>query len=165
LAASASPGRYLTVPPATAAPTALPVVYIVQANDNLGTIAALYGVTVEAILQANPEILDPNVLVAGQQIVIPVSATQAAAITPPPTSVSPLTPAAPTAGAIADLPRSIFEGDLASAYPRTLAGPRVTIHYQPACSPTDRAGDIPDNAEETLAFIGERLGVTHQDTF
>ena len=44
--------------------------YVVQAGDTLGAIAAEFGVTVDAIVQAN-EITDPNLIVPGETLVIP----------------------------------------------------------------------------------------------
>lgn len=44
--------------------------HVVQAGDTLGKIAAQYGVTVEALAQAN-QISDPNVIRVGQELVIP----------------------------------------------------------------------------------------------
>jgi LysM repeat protein len=45
------------------------VVYVVQAGDSLVAIAAAYGVTVEAIVEANG-IEDPNAIYAGQALII-----------------------------------------------------------------------------------------------
>ncbi|MEO6196963.1 MAG: LysM peptidoglycan-binding domain-containing protein, partial [Dehalococcoidia bacterium] len=57
--------------------------YTVVAGDTLGAIAALYGVTVEAIVAAN-DISDPAALQVGQVLVIPGSSGPVA--TDPPTS-------------------------------------------------------------------------------
>lgn len=46
-------------------------VYIVQKGDTLFKIAQRFGVTVEDILRANPEIKDPNLIFPGQKILIP----------------------------------------------------------------------------------------------
>lgn len=55
-------------PPATAAPT--PVTYIVQAGDTLNAIAARYGTTAQAIMDANG-LTSENIQV-GQILIIPV---------------------------------------------------------------------------------------------
>jgi LysM repeat protein len=63
------------VPPAPAAPEAAAggatEVYVVQPGDTVGKIAAMYGTTVEAIVQANG-LADPNLISVGQQLIIPV---------------------------------------------------------------------------------------------
>ena len=45
--------------------------YIVNPGDNLSKIAAANGTTVEAILSANSGITNPNLIMVGQQIIIP----------------------------------------------------------------------------------------------
>lgn len=65
------------VPSAVVEPTAAPCVqayYTVKAGDTLGKIAAAYGVTVEMILAANPQITNPDVIDVGQVIEIPCAA-------------------------------------------------------------------------------------------
>ncbi len=52
-------------------------VYVVQRGDNLNRIARRFGTTVGAILSAN-RIANPNLIYAGQRLVIPVPATAAA---------------------------------------------------------------------------------------
>jgi spore coat assembly protein SafA len=46
-------------------------VYIVQPGDTLFHIAKRFGTTVDAIIRANPEIQDPNMIFPGQKILIP----------------------------------------------------------------------------------------------
>lgn len=45
--------------------------YTVRASDTLFTIARRFGVTVEQILAANPQIVNPNIIFVGQVICIP----------------------------------------------------------------------------------------------
>jgi LysM repeat protein len=45
--------------------------YTVKPGDRLSTIAGRYGITVPAILEANPEIEDPNTIFSGQVIRLP----------------------------------------------------------------------------------------------
>lgn len=45
--------------------------YTVKKNDNLGRIAAKHGVTLAALLKANPNIKNANLIVEGQKIKIP----------------------------------------------------------------------------------------------
>ncbi|MGB9780748.1 LysM peptidoglycan-binding domain-containing protein [Caldanaerobacter sp.] len=46
-------------------------VYIVKPGDSLWTIAQKFNTSVDAILKANPEIKDPNLIYPGQRIIIP----------------------------------------------------------------------------------------------
>jgi LysM repeat protein len=64
MAASASA---TTVMPATVTPS----LYVVQSGDTLGGIAQRYSVSVEALMVAN-NLTDPNLLHAGQTLIIPV---------------------------------------------------------------------------------------------
>ncbi|MBI1297732.1 LysM peptidoglycan-binding domain-containing protein [bacterium] len=64
-------GRVLAIPP-TEDPDA-PITYVVQSGDWLSIIAQNYNTTVEAIVAANPAIVNPNVLIVGQTILIPLS--------------------------------------------------------------------------------------------
>ena len=82
---SPSPWPTLTPQPPTPAPvaTVTPLAtntlrpsptftpYVVQPGETLSTIAKSYGVTLQAILAANPDITDPKYVKAGQHILIP----------------------------------------------------------------------------------------------
>ena len=46
--------------------------YTVQAGDSLGAIAEKFGVTVDAIVQAN-SITDPNLILPGETLIIPAA--------------------------------------------------------------------------------------------
>lgn len=48
--------------------------YVIKSGDTLGVIAARHNTTVSAILAANPQIKNPNVISVGQRITIPSSA-------------------------------------------------------------------------------------------
>lgn len=62
---SASPGE---------SPSATSFIYVVLPGDRLSTIALKFHVTQQAILDANPDVTDPNRIFAGQQLVIPAAA-------------------------------------------------------------------------------------------
>jgi LysM repeat protein len=82
-------------PSASTAPTAAPnttppptpLIYIVRLGDTMISIAATYGVSLEDLIAANPQIRDPSLIYAGNEITIP---------TPRPSpAVSPTPSAAP----------------------------------------------------------------------
>jgi nucleoid-associated protein YgaU len=90
--ASASPGAS-AAPSATPAPSPSPTVYTVKAGDTLSRIAAKYGLTVDQIVKANPQIKNPDKLALGDQIVIPPAVAPAitddGTLTPAPSSTAP----------------------------------------------------------------------------
>lgn len=55
---------------ATATPTPTPVVHVLAEGENPWIVAQIYGVTVEALLEAN-DITDPNKLQIGERLIIP----------------------------------------------------------------------------------------------
>ncbi len=63
-------GRVLAIPPED--PNA-PIIYTVQPGDWLSRLALRYNTTVAAILAANPEITNPNLIQVGDQILIPLN--------------------------------------------------------------------------------------------
>jgi len=81
-----------SAPPPTE-PTQEPVRHIVQAGDTLGTIAQQYDVPLEDIIQFN-NIINPNILDVGEELIIPVGGipTPTPEPTPVPTSAEPPTP-------------------------------------------------------------------------
>lgn len=75
-------------PVATTAPGAEEV-YVVQAGDSLLAIAGRYGVSMQAIMDAN-NLTDPDFVFSGQQLIIPRA--DAAAAAPSPTAAAPAAP-------------------------------------------------------------------------
>ncbi|MGE5550149.1 MAG: LysM peptidoglycan-binding domain-containing protein [Bacteroidota bacterium] len=81
------PGQILAVPrlcayepPAPAPPQPQPpepallpcgLIYLVQKGDNLATVAERFGLPVEALLKANPQLTEPYALALGQRLVVP----------------------------------------------------------------------------------------------
>lgn len=53
-----------------AAPQEEKVIYTVKPGDNLSSIAAKYGTTWKRLFQANPDIINPNLIYPGQKIII-----------------------------------------------------------------------------------------------
>lgn len=100
------PGSNYTTPNTNATPTAnVPAnyngTYIVQHGDTFSSIASRYGITVNALWAANPNIWDINYLYVGQVINVPASSSPAT----PATAAVPLSygtvPAGAPKGAIA----------------------------------------------------------------
>lgn len=87
-----------TLPPGvepTATPTPEGVEYVVRPGDTLSGIASRFGVTVNAIVRANPALqANPNLLSIGQRLIIPVDPT------PAPASTTPTPPATPPGSVI-----------------------------------------------------------------
>lgn len=67
----------MTLAPPPPEPSAEPspqqdsVIYVVKKGDTLWAIARQFGITVEALQEANPEVTDPKKLRIGQELVIP----------------------------------------------------------------------------------------------
>src|SRR5512140_425613 len=85
---AASASAAATVAPSiTPVPSPSPTVYVVKAGDVLSRLAVKFGVTVDAIVKANPQIKNPDRLNLGDQLVIPPAVAPAitdGAITPAP---------------------------------------------------------------------------------
>jgi LysM repeat protein len=75
----------------TPAPTGQAVIHVVKRGETLGTIAASYGVTAAAIIRAN-SIKNPNLIVTGTKLTIPVSGQTTPTSTPQPTQTPTNTP-------------------------------------------------------------------------
>jgi LysM repeat protein len=70
------PGQVLKMPSATTPSVVAGSVYIVKPGDTLSGIAALFKVTLESVLKANPTITNANQIKKGQQIKLPEGAAQ-----------------------------------------------------------------------------------------
>jgi S1-C subfamily serine protease len=81
---------------------AAPCTYAVRSGDTLGRIAARNGITVSAILAANPSINNPNVIRVGQQLYLPNCAAPGTPAQPAPPA--PLVPTPPAASIPAPVP-------------------------------------------------------------
>jgi LysM repeat protein len=68
-----------------------PPIHIVKSGDTLNTIAQIYDVSLEDIVEANG-IVNPNVLSVGQQLVIPVGGLATATPPPPPEATASILP-------------------------------------------------------------------------
>jgi len=71
--ASPSPSALATPAPSpTAAPLPTPTVYVVAKGDTMSKIAKRFGVTIEQIMAANPQIKNPDKITIGDELTIPV---------------------------------------------------------------------------------------------
>jgi hypothetical protein len=72
---SPSPSRPVATPSAEVTPVPAPTaqVYVIKQKDTLSKVANQFGVTLDELLAANPEITDPNKISIGQQIIIPLA--------------------------------------------------------------------------------------------
>lgn len=52
------------------------IIYPIKQGDTLSALAQEYGTTVQALMQANPQIKDPNLIYAGQKLNIPNTSAQ-----------------------------------------------------------------------------------------
>ena len=96
-------------PALTAGPQPTPTLYTVKSGDSLGSIAEQFDVTVQAIMEANG-LADPNLISAGQSLVIPVPGSV------PPTAEP--GSGAPAATEAIEPPRPTATGDPSAAAPR-----------------------------------------------
>ncbi len=72
--ATPSPSPVITPEPSpTATPLPTPQVYVVAKNDTMSRIAKQFGVTIDEIMAANPQIKDPDKITIGDEITIPVA--------------------------------------------------------------------------------------------
>lgn len=46
-------------------------IYTVKPGDTMWSIANMFGISLDCLIKANPQILDPNLIYPGQQICIP----------------------------------------------------------------------------------------------
>ena len=79
------PGQVVCVPTVTPPPTVCPpgtFSYTVQPGDTMFTIARKFGVSLDALIAANPQIPNPNLIFPGQIVCVPT-------VTPPPTVCPP----------------------------------------------------------------------------
>jgi LysM repeat protein len=150
-------------PPPTSTPSpAEPVEHIVRPGDTLFDIALAYGVSVEAIQQAND--LQGDQIQPNQTLLIPLDSLS----TPTPfpsidvASAQPELTAAPLENAWTP---SVLEGNLEEAYPETLPGNRFTVHYQPDTPAARAPNQLYASVDAVLNHIEDRLQVTMEEPF
>ncbi len=121
-------------------------VHVVQTGDSLFRIALQYGTTVDAIVQAN-NLINANLIIVGQELVIP-GATGTAA--PAPAAPAPAAPAAPAstgtaAPVTADAVHVVVPGD--SMF-------RISVNYGVPVADIAAANNI---VNPSLIYVGQEL--------
>jgi hypothetical protein len=79
-AGSSSASAPLATPSAEVTPEPAPTaqIYVIKQKDTLSKVANRFGITLDELLAANPDIKDPDTISIGQQIVIPLPAESGA---------------------------------------------------------------------------------------
>lgn len=182
-----SPGQVVCVPTTPVGrPPAPPActgqcLYGVQRGDTLFLIAQRFGVTLQALVAANPQITDPNVITATQVICVPVPVTAPPPV-PQPCPIGPRPPAC-----VGGFLYGVIPGDtlfliaqrfglslaaLISANPQ-ITDPNVILAGQVICVPTPPPPNRPPappvcvgqclygvQPGDTLFLIAQRFGVS-----
>lgn len=92
-------GQQICVPGAAPPPTCTGTTYTIRPGDTFYAIAARYGISLQALIAANPDV-DPNRLVVGQTICIPTVTPPAPVTTPCSALLQPVTASLPPAAQI-----------------------------------------------------------------
>jgi len=175
-----------TATPATPTPTPTPsgttTTYVVQPGDTLTRIAQRFGTTVQALLAANPQITNPNLIYVGQVIEIPggqaATPTPTPSTTPTPQRIS-FAPGATEATVSGNLPANgdvhyviraeagqLLEVNVTAAHPvhLTIYGKNgVVIFDQPDGSPFFR-GTLPDSEDYQLVIEADTQATAYSMT-
>jgi len=85
-AATLTPNFSAGTPTPFPSPTATPRVHTVTRGQDMGGIAFLYGITIQSLMDANPDV-DPRFMSVGTQLLIPAAAEPASDVIPSPTPV------------------------------------------------------------------------------
>jgi LysM repeat protein len=95
---TASTEAELPTQPATPLPlpsaSPLPLIHTIREGDTLAAIATIYGIALDDLIEAN-ELTDPNLIHAGQELIIPGRVAPTSEIPPSPTPLLPTPPPAP----------------------------------------------------------------------
>lgn len=80
------PGQVLQLPGAILGTGSGYFIYIIARGDTLKKLAARFSTTTDALLKANPEITNPNLIYEGQRLTVYAAPTTPPPVTPPPAS-------------------------------------------------------------------------------
>lgn len=143
------PMNPVELPTPTAPVPGTSLIHTVSSDETLSHLAEKYGVSVDDIMDANS--LTSEIIQIGWDLVIPVGEVP----TERPTSVP---------GGENWQP-SLLQGDLAAAYPLTMAADRFALHYQPDSLPAEEIDTILETVESSLEHIESTLQVNLQGHF
>lgn len=146
------------IPTVTAIPTTLNTLnHTVQAGETLLTIAELYNVPTDVIVAAN-SIINPDFILAGQILRVPVSAPIAQASQPAPQATAVSTVIFPIIQPT--WPPSLIGDGVAANYPltRLTASGQITIHYQPGTYADLQIETLSSAIDATWTYIQAQLG-------
>ncbi|HRQ36510.1 MAG TPA: LysM domain-containing protein [Chloroflexota bacterium] len=159
-----SPPPQPTAPPPGPQPTPPPggtITYVVQRGDTLSSIARRFGTTVNAIVAAN-NIANPNLIYAGQVLIIPTGSTQP----PPPGNTPPPpgnTPPPPPPSSGFELGGQTFNmGNRARMQEAGMNWIKVQHKWAPGQSPDMLAGVIQDAHNNGFKIL---LSITGAQTY
>ena len=146
----------------TATPSPDVVVHPVQEGETLSKIAGMYDVTIDELLELNPEITNPDQILPGQRIVIS-GGEQVVDLTTP---ESPVTATSDTFQAYSGLP-SLISHDatkLNQSYPlvETVLEGQLIIHYQPEAYTDQHEEQISGALREAYRFVEDQIGLAFE---
>jgi LysM repeat protein len=133
----------------------------VQPGETLSEIAARQGVSLTQLMQANG-ITNPNLVVAGQKLVVPGARSSASAAAPRPLPTAPYTiKSGETLSEIAERfgtsTERLIQLNQISDPNMVVAGTRLAIPGRPSSAPAARSSATPRNAKEHVVRSGENL--------
>ncbi|MBC7105099.1 MAG: LysM peptidoglycan-binding domain-containing protein [Firmicutes bacterium] len=146
-------------------PTCDGILYTVAPGDTLYILSTRFGTPLDAIIAANPQIRDPNLIFPGQEICIPLP--------PPPATCTGFFYKVAPGESLAVLSRrfGVRVVDIAIANPQ-IVNPEIIFPGQVICIPIPPPADIPCTGffytvrrGETLSELADRFGVTVQEIF
>ncbi len=118
--------------------------HYVRPGENLFRISLRYGVSIQAIMAANPSIRNPNLIYAGTTLQIPVSGTVP---TQPPGTPIPVTPGPPPTQQPGAVVHIVQRGDTLS---------RLAVRYNTTVQAIAATNGI---VNPNLIFVGQRLTI------